>query len=100
MSYRSTEAVAYTQSANVNEPVPGLRAAGFPRSTLSFWPSNCTALPRRPATQVGPFTNVPALPLPDESAAFVPLVSSSFQIPTAPVYDQSSGYTPRPHVPT
>ena len=51
---------------------------------LSSMPSKYNALPTLPAVHSGPLIKVPALPLPEESEAVVPLPSSNFQCATRP----------------
>jgi hypothetical protein len=46
---------------------------------LSSMPSKYNPFRILPATHSGPLVNTPALPLPDESEAAVPLPSSNFQ---------------------
>src|SRR5262245_6287766 len=53
--------------------------------TLSSMPSKYNALPTFPAVHRGPLTRVPVFPLPEESAAVVPLPSSNLQWATRPV---------------
>src|SRR5579859_7160392 len=54
-----------------------------PKATQLLVPSNWSAVPEKPVTQINPLLpiNVPLLPLPDESVATVPLPSSKCQSP-------------------
>src|SRR3990167_1172762 len=75
--------VGLTHAESVNAP-ERFRIAGVPMLTLSSTPSNVSPLLSIPVTHglAGKAVNVPLLPLPDESAALVPLLSFSFHQPT------------------
>src|SRR6185295_13137266 len=61
-----------------------LRLGESGTETVCDTPFSCNAPPVCPDVQTPPF-NVPWFPLPEESDAVVPLLSSSFQYPARPL---------------
>src|SRR4029453_11078722 len=76
-------AVGYTQASKVAAVVRPREDEPSTR-TRSFTPSRRTAPPSLPVVQVGPFTRVTALPLPEESAAVAPAPSLKAHPATSP----------------
>src|SRR4051812_32562775 len=76
-------AVGLIQAASVR-PVVGLSVAEFGTLTMLPLPLNCRAPPYLPAVHVAPVI-VPALLLPDESAAVVPVPASNVYPAMRPV---------------
>src|SRR5437870_491295 len=74
-------AVGRNHAASVMELVTSRVALSGTRMRSSS-PSNASAPFTRPADGTGPQVKLPLLPLPDESAATKPVVSSSFHCPT------------------
>ena len=79
MARKLVLATAGLTQAAIEKEEPRLRAEAFGTATWSSTPSKERALARVPVVQSGPFISEPVSPLPEASAAVVPLPSSNFQ---------------------